>query len=554
MIDSKPKRIPIPEDDFKKLKSGSEGHDEDSVFALVLRDGLDLPIKDLHVQVSLPSGEVIEGKTSENGVIAVTLPEGDNARQGKAPVAVKDLTGQMQTVCELDLSTCNDVVIRRSPKVMAKVKLQPHNQASQASQAHRVTKPAPTAVAKVPDSQSPSAKAPIPTQSPVMKAPAVQPATSAVQATAPNHSALWVAPSVISKIFGNLERYFKHTEARPKALPSTPHIMTGVTQANHPGIAVLGPECPNPDNLRLGFNNIYRASILEASKLVGVSPHGICALISCEASPRVEIEWMKNSDGTPILNKQGQQMQRKVPREWNEKSFNTSSNAAGLTQFIASTWANASLQEGTFLHKEAIKRGFVKRVTQGAKNRWEFTLANGTSTATITQHIKSAKNNMSETDPHVQRWLDLRFDAHLSIMAAADYGRINLAVLRKSYKLDELNDIERAKLMYLMHHEGEPNGPRFLRNELGQMGTARLRNTFYTQFGAKYAAQADYWINKADGDLEKAYRAWLSWYIDERFVEVGRFFCQPTTPPKKLSTIFEIIGAKVIAYVPPPKN
>jgi hypothetical protein len=99
---------------------------EDPIFALIMRDGLDQPIQKMEVEVTLPGGEKVTGVTSEHGAIAVPMTE--TKPQGMAKVAVKDASGKLKTVCELDLERCKNAAIVRSPKVAATIQLRPHQQ------------------------------------------------------------------------------------------------------------------------------------------------------------------------------------------------------------------------------------------------------------------------------------------------------------------------------------------------------------------------------------------------------------------------------------------
>jgi hypothetical protein len=133
-------------------------------------------------------------------------------------------------------------------------------------------------------------------------------------------------------------------------------------------------------------------------------------------------------------------------------------------------------------------------------------------------------------------------------MAAADYGKANLDVLKKSgFKLNGLNDAEKAKLMYLLHHEGEGAGPLFIRNELhrlpkGKFASAeeRLKHVFVQQVGEKTSNAA---VTKAGGDIQMAYRLWLVDYIDRK-IEVFKFCCDFRKAPIANSTflVFQKIG------------
>lgn len=126
---------------------------------------------------------------------------------------------------------------------------------------------------------------------------------------------------------------------------------------------------------------------------------------------------------------------------------------------------------------------------------------------TVTPYKKRA------SDENVKKCLAMRMDPAWSINAAADYGNANLKVLTKAgLNLSGLNDMERAKLMYLMHHEGEGAGPLFIKNKLGDRkdgvgGIARLKQVFAMQLGASGAPKVDELIDRADGDVEVAYRA-----------------------------------------------
>lgn len=70
------------------------------------------------------------------------------------------------------------------------------------------------------------------------------------------------------------------------------------------------------------------------------------------------------------------------------------------------------------------------------------------------------------SDANLQALLDMRFDAESAIDAAVDYGLINLQGLKDAgYDLSELNDGERAKIIYLCHHLGLADAKRFIQND-----------------------------------------------------------------------------------------
>jgi hypothetical protein len=141
----------------------------------------------------------------------------------------------------------------------------------------------------------------------------------------------------------------------------------------------------------------------------------------------------------------------------------------------------------------------------------------------------------------------MRMDPTWSINAASDYGNANLAVLEAAgLKLKGLNDMDKAKLMYVLHHEGEGNGPLFVKDELakGKGGLAGLRKTFVIQLGSNGEALVTKKIEDADGDVEVAYRLWLATYIDGNFKFASKYFCSSPITPAPLSELMKTIGGK----------
>ncbi|MBE0004859.1 hypothetical protein FOT53_07590 [Citrobacter freundii] len=121
----------------------------------------------------------------------------------------------------------------------------------------------------------------------------------------------------------------------------------------------------------------------------------------------------------------------------------------------------------------------------------------------------------------VQQWLNLRFKPEYAIMAAVDYGVGNLASLKKAgYKIDGLNDAEKAKLIYLTLL-GLSDAKRFINNEITE-GSANILLT--VQVGEESA------ISKAQKDrgYMKAHRKWLMNYIDGN-IKLSNYFCHEKT-------------------------
>lgn len=200
---------------------------------------------------------------------------------------------------------------------------------------------------------------------------------------------------------------------------------------------------------------------------------------------------------------------------------------------------------GYYVHDQSVAKGWVRQetATKGGK-RWAFVLADGKTTISPYGHRSS--------DANVQACLAMRMDPTWSINAAADYGAANLKVLAKAgFKLSGLNDMDKAKLMYLMHHEGEGAGPAFIRNTLASLkgGTEGLKKKFATQLGKDGADKAQKLVDSADGDIEVAYRFWLAQFIDRNFSQSEKYFCSRPQPLSKISDILVAVGGIKVQIV-----
>ncbi len=497
--------------------SANDDHDnrdtEANHLSFVFRDGLDMPIPDLELSVTLPSGLIFNATSTVQGAITVPVPP---QAEGQAKVEVKDLTGNQQAICSVDLAQCNDAVIIRSPKVKANVKLRPHQQT-------------------VP---------PVATDKPASTTPAAQhqPAASKpphVDATSP----WWSTNGAVGHAWTWLKDSLHLSEQAPASVPKSAVVATTLNNAGQPVSVVAGPECPNPDKLKLGRNNIYRQPILDASKRLGLIPQSLCALIDCEAAKIVEHIPKLGPDGKQLTDKKGKPLTTEIREVWKADSGNGESSAAGITQFVKGTWMDHVMSPGYYIHEQSKLKGWVaKNPDAKGKIKWVFVLADGTTT---TQPFSKHPN-----DGNVVKCLAMRMDPTWSINAAADYGNANLKILQAlGFKLDGLNDMDKAKLMYLMHHEGGGGGPLFIRNKLASRkgGLVSLRSTFIGQLGSKNgSALAAQHIADADGDVELAYRKWLADYIDKKFVQSSKYFCSQAITPNLLTDVLPIIGGEKI--------
>lgn len=246
--------------------------------------------------------------------------------------------------------------------------------------------------------------------------------------------------------------------------------------------------------LSLGVNERYRDALLLAERRTGIDAAAIAGLINAEAA-------------------------RDRGGRWIADSYNESSGARGLTQFLAGTWVDRATTSGTYLNEVAVRRGFVRREENG-----RFRVVNR------------------------QSLLDLRNDPTASIVSAAEYGRDNLAGLERLGLLPaNMTDDQRARYMYYAHHEGFAGAVRLLidsrnvtedaaRSALVQ-GRGRTRALAMMREHGSYAAAFRVWTEARarylfptqvgagrdgrriidryvaeHGDYEHGYRAWLEEY------------------------------------------
>lgn len=113
------------------LTTGATNASESSSdhFAVLFRDGLDMPIDGLTFIATYPSGFICTAESTAAGAIALPVKDAD---KGEVKIEVRDSTGKTQRVCSIDPSKCDGPVIVRSPKTKAKVAMQPHQQVAPA--------------------------------------------------------------------------------------------------------------------------------------------------------------------------------------------------------------------------------------------------------------------------------------------------------------------------------------------------------------------------------------------------------------------------------------
>lgn len=462
----------------------------DMLPVLVFRDGLDQPISKLEVHVDLPDGTTFVTTTDEQGI---ATPPAISKPTGKAIVKVRGHDKTIQQVCTLELDRCQGSVIIRSPKVIVPVISRPHQ-----SDANMI----------------PSRKG----------------------------EAWFEQNGALDKAWGWLKNIVHDSNTTPLGSGGTlPHVVKESTnKSGNPIIIAVGPECPNAGNLFLGENNPYRTYILAAAKRINIIPQAVAALIDAEAARKKTVIPTLDATGKPVTDKKsGKPKVRVIKGGWDAESYNAKSRAAGLTQFLESTWLAHVLISGRFICEQSVIKKWVRQEPDSkGHQRFAFVLADGSTTTMPFKH---------KNDTNVQACLEQRKNPEWSIMAAADYAKVNLDILKKSgFNLSTLNDAEKAKLMYLMHHEGEGAGPLFIRNQLEKLGAGkyasfdeRLNAVFVMQVGKSVAENG---VSQAGGEVEKAYRIWLSRYIDTH-IQTKTFSCKSNLANiKDMSEICRTIG------------
>ena len=252
------------------------------------------------------------------------------------------------------------------------------------------------------------------------------------------------------------------TWSKVKVTKADGSVSVGWTQAAPAAVQPSAPADAGGD-LSLGVNERYRPALLEAQTITRIGAASLAALIDAEAGK------IKGGADAGV---------------WDPKSTNARSGAAGLTQFIETTWCEMASKAGSRLNAVAQQKAFVT--------------ANG-------QIAPATKDAL----------LDLRFDPTLSIDTAAEYGLANLALLQKDKLVPaDAGDDERAWFMYLAHHEGPAGAEQFLRKQ----GTVSF-DKFVAQVGQDRASEL---VSAAQGDVTLAYRNWLTGYIDQK-IQPSRF-------------------------------
>ena len=150
--------------------------------------------------------------------------------------------------------------------------------------------------------------------------------------------------------------------------------------------------------------------------------------------------------------------------------------------------------------------------------------------------------------------LSKRLEAKYAIDGAATYAKLNLKNFAKqsNYAVDALPAEDKAKLAYLLHHEGLTGAKRLFGLEPGldnESATARLLG----QIG-KDEEKLGRLIAQYDGDAVAAYKGWLFDYTD-KIIKVSNFLVQDAqkfaTAPRTMADIASALSKSAVP--PPPK-
>jgi hypothetical protein len=209
----------------------------------------------------------------------------------------------------------------------------------------------------------------------------------------------------------------------------------------------------------LGANARYGDVLDAAAARTGIPAAALAAIVDAEAS--------KDCDGA-----------------WKTGSRNPRSSAAGLGQFLGSTWQGEAERSGTWLHDVASRNGWL-----GDNGRV----------------LPAAHSAL----------LALRYDPAASIQATADYAQRSVAQLKRAGITIDSDVATVARVAYLGHHLGTGDAIRFLK---GGLDSGRAKVLLDAQVGTSAASQRI----AHSGDAASAHRSWLLGYID-RHITPARF-------------------------------
>lgn len=302
-------------------------------------------------------------------------------------------------------------------------------------------------------------------------------------------------------------RQHKGTPEKPPRVlkPSTANEKLETRMAaGHPITCSVGCECPNADDLKLGPNNPYRDWVKQAAKRAGLVSQAVAAVMNAEAE--------KEKGG-----------------KWKTDSKSKKSSATGMTQFLDASWIGEAVSSGTYLNGKCKREGWLSQDEKGA---WRFKKADGTyvTGSGLERNLRKLVTGARKaTDKNLQKLLNLREEPEFAIMTAMDYAKANLNGLRtRGYAIDDLNDTEKARIMYLCHHLGLADAVHFIQNTIPEedvVVTNKKGKNVVRQNGAKKLLTVQIgkegtkqWLKKTSNNWINAHRLWLEDFMNRTII------------------------------------
>lgn len=273
----------------------------------------------------------------------------------------------------------------------------------------------------------------------------------------------------------------------PKApLPPVPAepIVKNTRTDNGTPVTAIAPVFSSENLLLPKANEKFRQALIDTAKRYGFTPHALAAIVNAEAA-------REKSD----------------PSAWKEDSACDGSSARGLGQFLPPAWYQYIAKPGTLGNAEALKLLGATKLHAEYGRLYKIDGSNKT-------EVNALRLNT------ILSWRD---HGGYAIDAIASYAEDNLALLRdKGIDATSLPPDEKAKVAYIMHHEGSRDGPLYLQGRLGKTldsPPSKVKFKLIDQFKTKKdngATKAKELADKFDGDYVKAYYYFLANHTDTR--------------------------------------
>lgn len=259
------------------------------------------------------------------------------------------------------------------------------------------------------------------------------------------------------------------------------------------------------ENLRLHpLNEKYRDFILAASTKHGLNPQALAALIETEADKK--------------------KVGKKRTEEWDEKSNESDPGAAqGLCQFFPGGWTDVYKDSTSLVHSDF--QGKSESV-----------------------------------------WMKQRLVAKYAIDGSAVYAKMNLRNFQNKshYACDSLPPEEKAKLAYLLHHEGVDGTLRVI-GLIKQLSENKLKERLLGQLGGNSKSEKvrEAAEEKVDaligqyGSAAAAYKGWLFYTLVDGRINVNHFLVNDklafAQQPRTIEEILQGLSGAQKANPPAPR-